>query len=74
MNVAAPERAPGKTPSRAVGVGVGVRARVREAVAFRNVAALYLLAVMIVVFSLWVPDTFLTVGTWRSLLSDQAIT
>jgi len=30
--------------------------------------------VMVVVFSVWVPTTFLTAGTWRSLLSDQAIT
>ncbi|WP_103355947.1 ABC transporter permease, partial [Amycolatopsis sp. CA-128772] len=50
------------------------RVRLRGALAFRNVAALYLLAVMVVVFSLWVPDSFLTAGTWRSLLSDQAIT
>jgi len=48
--------------------------RVAGAVAFRNVSALYLLALMFVVFALWVPDTFLTWGTWRSLLSDQAIT
>ncbi|WP_405010034.1 ABC transporter permease [Kitasatospora sp. NBC_01539] len=46
----------------------------RRAVAFRNVSALYLLAFMVTVFALWVPDTFLTSGTWRSLLSDQAIT
>ncbi len=26
------------------------------------------------VFALWIPDTFLTAGTWRSLLSDQAVT
>jgi len=48
--------------------------RLRRAAAFRNTSALYLLAFMVVVFALWVPDTFLTVGTWRSLLSDQAIT
>ncbi|HEX3964472.1 MAG TPA: ATP-binding cassette domain-containing protein, partial [Trebonia sp.] len=49
-------------------------ARLRRAVAFRNISALYLLALMMVVFALWVPDTFLTAGTWRSLLSDQAVT
>ncbi|WP_285916176.1 ABC transporter permease [Actinomadura opuntiae] len=48
--------------------------RLRRAVAFRNVSALYLLAFMVVVFALWVPGTFLTAGTWRSLLSDQALT
>ncbi|WP_146060551.1 ABC transporter permease, partial [Amycolatopsis sp. CA-128772] len=68
MNVAAPGKAPGET------LPVLVGRRWRGAVAFRNVAALYLLAVMVVVFSLWVPDSFLTAGTWRSLLSDQAIT
>jgi len=49
-------------------------ARLGRALAFRNASALYLLAFMVVVFALWVPDTFLTVGTWRSLLSDQAVT
>jgi ribose transport system permease protein len=48
--------------------------RVVRAAAFRNMSALYLLAVMFIVFALWVPDTFLTWGTWRSLLSNQAIT
>jgi ribose transport system permease protein len=48
--------------------------RARRVVAFRNASALYLLAFMVVVFSIWVPGTFLTVGTWRSLLSDQAVT
>ncbi len=55
-------------------VEVSRTTRVLRVLAFRNISALYLLAVMIVVFSLWVPDTFLTTGTWRSLLSDQAIT
>ena len=47
--------------------------RGRRVLAFRNAAVLYLFAVMFVVFSVWVPGTFLTVGTWRSLVSDQAI-
>ncbi len=48
--------------------------RLRGAVAFRNMSAVYLLALMFVVFALWIPGTFLTAGTWRSLLSDQAVT
>ncbi|GGF29359.1 ABC transporter permease [Subtercola lobariae] len=48
--------------------------RLRHALAFRNTSALYLLVVMVIVFSLWIPRTFLTVGTWRSLLSDGSIT
>lgn len=54
--------------------GVSGWGRVRRALAFRNTAALYLLAVMVIVFSLWIPHTFLTAGTWRSLLSNSAIT
>jgi len=34
----------------------------------------YLFVFMVVVFALWVPDTFLPSGTFRSVLSDQAIT
>jgi len=49
-------------------------ARLRRAIAFRNSAAVYLFVFMVVVFALWVPDTFLTSGTFRSVLSDQAIT
>ena len=45
---------------------------VREA-SFRNVSALYIFAVMFVVFSIWEPHTFLTVLTWRLLLDNQAI-
>lgn len=41
---------------------------------FRNISAVYLFAVMFVVFAIWIPDTFLTSGTWRSLLANQSIT
>jgi len=68
----APE--PGGDPTSVTPRIEGWPVRVRRWVAFRNAGALYLLAVMVVVFSVWVPTTFLTAGTWRSLLSDQAIT
>lgn len=51
-----------------------VAARMLRRLSIRNIGALYLLAFIVVVFSLWVPATFLTSGTWRSLISDQAIT
>ncbi|MFF0148490.1 ABC transporter permease [Amycolatopsis sulphurea] len=51
-----------------------VAVRVLRRLSIRNIGALYLLAFIVVVFSLWVPATFLTSGTWRSLVSDQAIT
>jgi ribose transport system permease protein len=41
---------------------------------FRNISALYIFAVIMIVFSLWVPDTFLAESTWRSLIDSQAIT
>jgi ribose/xylose/arabinose/galactoside ABC-type transport system permease subunit len=49
-------------------------ARLRKTFSFRNMSAVYLLVVMFVVFAIWIPNTFLTWGTWRSLISDQAIT
>jgi ribose transport system ATP-binding protein len=50
-----------------------VLARARRALLFRQMSAVYLFALMFVVFALWVPSTFLTSGTWRSLVSGQAI-
>ena len=48
--------------------------RIRAALTFRNVSALYIFAVLFVLFALWVPDTFLTAGVWRSLLANSALT
>jgi ribose transport system permease protein len=74
MKIAAtPDVAPEGPPLGAVPEVVW-STRLRRGRAFRNTSALYLLALMVVVFSLWVPDTFLTESTWRSLLSDQAVT
>jgi ribose transport system permease protein len=39
----------------------------------RNASALYVFAAIFILFSLWIPETFLTIETWRVLLSDQAI-
>ena len=60
----------GGEPWRAPALSV----RARRAVSFRNIGAIYLFVVMFIVFAIWVPSTFLTSGTWRSLISDQAIT
>lgn len=49
-------------------------ARVARALSFRNISAIYVLAVIFLIFSVWVPDTFLTWGNWRSLIDSQAIT
>lgn len=47
---------------------------VARALSFRNVSALYVFVVIFVVFSLWVPDTFLRADVWKTLLSSQVIT
>lgn len=49
-------------------------ARLRSALSLRRVSALYVLVGLIVLFSIWVPDTFLTTTTLKTLLSQQAIT
>jgi ribose transport system permease protein len=49
------------------------RALLRK-LSFRNISALYIFAILFVVFSLWVPDTFLAERTWRALIDSQAVT
>jgi ribose transport system permease protein len=49
-------------------------ARLRYFASFRNASALYIFAVLFLVFSLWEPATFLTRQTWSLLLDNQAIT
>jgi ribose transport system permease protein len=48
--------------------------RVARALSFRNISALYVFAAIFIVFSIWVPDTFLAWDTWKALISSQAIT
>jgi ribose transport system permease protein len=48
--------------------------RLRAALSFRNVSALYIFAFLFILFALWVPDTFLTAGVWRSLAANSALT
>jgi ribose transport system permease protein len=49
-------------------------ALVLEKLSFRNISALYIFAAIFIVFSIWVPQTFLAESTWRSLIDSQAIT
>lgn len=49
-------------------------ALVLEKLSFRNISALYIFAAIFIVFAIWVPETFLTESTWRSLIDSQAIT
>ncbi|MEC3975734.1 ABC transporter permease [Amycolatopsis sp. H20-H5] len=61
-------RVPTRTPKP------GFLGRLRDALHFRNSAAVYLFIAMFVIFALWVPRTFLSWGIWRSLISNQSIT
>ena len=45
-----------------------------SALSFRRISAIYVWIVIIVVFAVWTPDTFLTTTTLKTLLGEQAIT
>lgn len=45
-----------------------------RALSFRNISAVYIFVVMFVVFSIWIPDRFLQIGVWRSILDAEALT
>jgi ribose transport system permease protein len=47
--------------------------RVLSALSVRNISAIYVFVAMFVIFALWVPDTFLTTETFKSLLDQQAL-
>lgn len=49
------------------------KARILAFARFSNISALYIFVFMFVVFSIWVPATFLTAGVWRSVLDTQAL-
>ena len=66
-----PAEAATTPPGPAAGSGGSALAR---ALSFRNMSAVYIFAVLFVVFALWTPESFLTAGTWRSLLDAEAIT
>jgi ribose transport system permease protein len=48
--------------------------RLRKALSWRNISALYVFAVIFIVFSITIPRTFLSAATWRTLLDNQAVT
>lgn len=47
---------------------------IAAALSFRRISAVYIWIALFVLFALWVPDTFLTSSTLKSVLSEQAIT
>jgi ribose transport system permease protein len=49
------------------------REELLKALSFRNISAIYIFIALFVIFSVWVPSTFLTVGVWKSLLASQSL-
>lgn len=50
------------------------RGSLLTALSFRNVSALYVFAALFLIFSLWIPNLFLSGSMWKGLLDDQALT
>jgi ribose transport system permease protein len=50
--------------------GIALRAKLGP----RNISAIYVFVLIFVIFATWIPNTFLTASTWRTLLDSQAIT
>jgi ribose transport system permease protein len=69
---AAPTRP--EVPELSVPIGTTWRRRVTGALAFDRVGAVYVWLAIIVVFSLWVPETFPTAATAKQILNSNAIT
>ncbi len=47
--------------------------RLRRSLSLRNASAIYIFALLFIVFSVWEPSTFLTLQTWQLLLDNQAV-
>jgi ribose transport system permease protein len=45
-----------------------------QALSYRNISAIYVWLILIVLFAIWVPETFLTAVTWKSMLAQEAVT
>jgi ribose transport system permease protein len=50
------------------------RRRRRRGLAFSNISAVYVGIALFILFSLWIPDTFLRSSTFTTILDEQAIT
>jgi len=63
----------GKPPTAKHQRHTGLSALAR-ALSFRNISAIYIFIAMFILFSLWVPDTFLKWDTWKAMIDAQAVT
>jgi ribose transport system permease protein len=53
---------------------VSSRRRILDALSFRRIGAVYIFIALFILFSIWVPGTFLQWSTWKSLFASQSIT
>lgn len=53
---------------------MSTRPDVLKALSFRNISALYIFVILFVVFAITIPEKFLQIGVWRSLLDAEALT
>jgi ribose/xylose/arabinose/galactoside ABC-type transport system permease subunit len=60
-------------PPPPTGKATAVVARLRKRFGFRNVGAVYVWALIVVVFAVWVPSTFLTTQTAKQILDNNAV-
>lgn len=65
---------PGDDPGTALIVAEQGRASWLRYLSFERISAIYLLIVIFIVFSIWVPNTFLTWSTFKAVLGDQSVT
>jgi ribose transport system permease protein len=75
VTVAEPDSPPEKPPATdSSSSGQALARRVATTLSIKNASAIYVFVAMFILFSIWVPDTFLTSTTWRSLLNGNATT
>lgn len=48
--------------------------RLKEALGFENIGAVYVLALIVLVFSIWIPDIFLSTLTAKQIVNSSAVT
>lgn len=49
-------------------------ARVKDALSFRRLSGVYVWIAIVIIFSVWIPDLFLTETTFLALATEQAVT
>ncbi len=68
--VADPQSAP---PGSSRAQERSTRSKIARALSFRTISAVYVLIGLIILYAIWVPDSFLSSVTLKSLLAEQAI-